>query len=131
VRFLAATEANDMAGVALTLAPDVTLPSPLIGNAVFRGRDDVVGVLSVVYSTIHDVHWEAPIGQGLQRVAIAHARIAGMRIDDAMIFEVEADGLITRVRPHLRPLLATFVFFLMIGPRVAAHPGLVLRAVRP
>ena len=131
VRFLAATEANDMAGLASTLAPDVTLPSPLIGSAVFKGRDDVVGVLSVVYATIRDVHWEAPIGQGMQRLAVAEARVAGLRIGDAMVFEVGADGLITRVRPHLRPLLATFVLFLMIGPRVATNPGLLLRAVRP
>ena len=130
VHFLAATEANDMAGLSSTLAPDVTLPSPLIGSAVFKGRDDVVAVLSIVYATIRDVHWEAPIGQGMQRLAIAQARVAGLRIDDAMVFEVGADGLITRVRPHLRPLLATFALFLMIGPRVATRPGLVLRAVR-
>ncbi len=129
-RFLAATEANDMAGLASTLAPDATLPSPLLGSAVFKGREDVVGVLSIVYSTIRNVRWEPPFGQGAQRVAIAEARIAGLRIGDAMVFELGADGLITRVRPHLRPLLATFVFFLMIGPRVATRPAMVLRAVR-
>jgi hypothetical protein len=39
--------------------------------------------------------------------------------------------LIVRVRPHLRPLPATIVFFLMVGPRIAPRPGILLRALRP
>jgi hypothetical protein len=130
-RFLAATEANDMAGLSATLASDVTLPSPLIGRAVFKGRDDVVGVLSAVYSLLGEVRWEPPLTDGSRALAYAEARIAGLRIFDAMGFDVGPDGLITRVRPHLRPLLATVVFFLMMVPRVASRPGLLLRAARP
>ncbi|MCW3032792.1 MAG: hypothetical protein QOK19_183 [Solirubrobacteraceae bacterium] len=129
-RFLAATEANDMAAVASTLAADATLPSPVIGRAVFKGRADVLAVLTLVYGMIRDVRWEAPFGEGSRWTAIAEARVAGLYIGDAMVFELDSDGLIVRVRPHLRPLLATIVFFLMIGPRVARQPGLLLRAMR-
>lgn len=121
-----------MAGLASTLAPDATLPSPVIGRAVFRGRDDVLAILTAVYGMLSDVRWEPPFGEGSRRVAVARARIGGLYIGDAMVFELNEDGLIVAVRPHLRPLLATFVFFLMIGPRVVRGPGpgLVLRAMR-
>ena len=53
-----------------------------------------------------------------------------MRIDDAMVFELDEQGKIRRVRPHLRPLAATVVFALVVGPRVATRPAMVLRALR-
>jgi SnoaL-like domain len=129
-RFCAATEAGDMAGLASTLAPGVELPSPLIGRAVFKGRDDVLALLASVYGMLREVRWEQPIGDASRQVAIAEARVAGLRIGDAMGFELDGDGLISRVRPHLRPLLASTVFFLMIGPRVARRPAILLRALR-
>jgi ketosteroid isomerase-like protein len=130
-RYCAAVESGDMAGLAATLAPDVELPSPVIGSAAFRGREDVTTLLSAVYGMRRDVRWEPPVGDAAQRLAIAYARVGPMRIDDAMVFELDGEGRIARIRPHLRPLLATIVFFLMIGPRIIRTPGVVLRAVRP
>ena len=119
-----------MTALSATFAPDVQLPSPVIGSAVFRGRDDVTTLLTAVYSMLRDVRWEAPVGEGQQRLAVARARVGPMRIDDAMVFELDGEGRISRIRPHLRPLLATMLFFVMIGPRMARSPGVVLRAVR-
>jgi hypothetical protein len=130
-RYCAASESGDMAGLAETLAPDVRLPSPVIGRAVFKGRDDVVELLTAVYGMLRDVRWEQPIGEGSQRVAISQARVGGLFIGDTTVFELDSTGLIVRVRPHLRPLLATIVFFLMVGPRIAPRPGILLRAIRP
>jgi hypothetical protein len=113
-----------------TLAADVTLPSPLIGRAVFKGRDDVLALLRIVYSLLGAVRWQAPVGEGSRWVGLTETRVAGMRIDDAMVFELDGEGMIVQLRPHLRPLLATIVFFLLIGPRVAPQPGLLLRALR-
>jgi len=129
-RYCAATEAGDMTALAATFAPEVELPSPVIGSAVFRGRDDVAELLTTVYGALRDVRWEPPVGDGPQRLAIAHARIGPMRIDDAMVFELDGEGRIARIRPHLRPLLAIVMFFLMLGPRIARTPDLLLRALR-
>ena len=128
--YCAASQAGDMSGLAATLAPDVELPSPVIGSAVFKGRDDVTQLLAAVYGMLRDIHWEPPVGDGTQRLAIAQARVGPMRIGDAMVFELDADGRISRIRPHLRPLLATILFFLMIGPRIVRTPAVVLRALR-
>jgi hypothetical protein len=112
------------------LADDVELPSPLFGAMRFRGRDDVGFLLGVVYRVLGPVTWETPVSSDRSASAVTHTRIGPMRIDDAMIFELDGQGLIRRIRPHLRPLAATALFALMVGPRVLARPGAVLRAVR-
>jgi hypothetical protein len=47
-----------------------------------------------------------------------------------MVLELAADGRIQRIRPYLRPWLALTLLALMLGPKVARHPGLVRRALR-
>jgi hypothetical protein len=128
--YCAASEAGDMQALEATFAPNVRLPSPIIGSGTFKGPQDVGAVLRAVYGLIRDIRWEEPIGSGSDRLAVAHARVAGLKIDDAMLFELAEDGRIQVIRPHLRPLLATFVFTLLIGPRVARNPGLLVRTLR-
>jgi hypothetical protein len=129
-RYCAASAAGELDAMMATLASTVELPSPVIGRATFRGHDDLRFLLGAVYGLLKDVRWEQPVGAGSSRVAVAHARVGGLRIDDAMLFELDDDGLICSVRPHLRPLLALGVFAVMVGPKVARRPGVVLRAVR-
>jgi hypothetical protein len=119
-----------MEALVATFASNVELPSPLFGTLRFRGSEDVKAVLSAVYGLLSQVTWEEPIGSGQTRAVVAHAKFVGLRMDDAMLFELDAEGRIRRIRPHLRPLFATVVFALMLGPRVALHPSVVLRALR-
>lgn len=72
-RYCAAVEAGDMTALAATLAPEVQLPSRVIGSAVFKGRLDVTRLLTAVYAMLHDVRWKAPVGEGRTRLAIAEA----------------------------------------------------------
>lgn len=130
-RYCAASEAKDMQALAATFAPDVELPSPLIGAIRFRGRDDVSFVLSAVYDLLSEVKWGEQIGSGQTRVVVAYAKFFGLRIDDAMIFDLDSEGRICRIRPHLRPLLATIAFALLLGPRVALRPAVLLGALKP
>jgi hypothetical protein len=128
-RYCAASEANDMDALVATFAADIELLSPLSGHLLFRGIDDVRFLLGCVYDTIGHVRWQPPIGQGTTRLAITQARVGGLRIDDAMLFELDGNGLIRKIRPHLRPWLATTVFALLVGPKVARRPGALLRAL--
>jgi hypothetical protein len=130
VAYCAASRANDMDALAATLAPEVELASPLSGRLLFRGREDVGFLLGRVYDTISHVRWDEPVGAGTTRLARCEARVAGLRIDDAMVFDIDSRGLISRIRPHLRPWLATTVFALLVGPKVAARPGVLRRALR-
>jgi hypothetical protein len=125
-----ASEANDIDALMATLADDVELISPLSGRLRFRGREDMRVLLRAVYGTVRELRWGGELGDEGRRVLVGTMRVGPFRLDDAMVFELGADGLITRIRPHLRPWLATTVFALLLGPKIARRPGVVLRALR-
>jgi hypothetical protein len=127
--FLEATQRNDVDRMISVLSPDAELVSPLSGRMVFRGRDDLRVLLTAVYGGLKDLRWQNVIGEGLTRVAVSEARIAGFTITDAMVLELDDAGRITRIRPHLRPWLAITVFAVLLVPRIASHPGVVRRAL--
>ena len=128
--YCAASEAADMDALMATLAPDAELVSPISGRMVFRGHDDLRVLLTAVYGSLNGLRWTEAVGQDHVRVAIAEARVGPLRMTDAMVFDLGADGLITRVRPHLRPWLALTLLAAMLGPKVGRHPALVRRALR-
>lgn len=128
--YRAASEANDVDALMRTLAPDIELVSPLSGRLVFRGHDDVRALLTAVYGTVRGLRWAEEMATGDARLLVGTMRVGPFKLDDAMLFELDADGLIRRIRPHLRPWLATTFFALVIGPKVARRPGIALRALR-
>jgi hypothetical protein len=128
--FCDATSANDVDRMVAALAPDAELVSPLSGRMVFRGRDDLRVLLGAVYGGLSNVLWREVIGDGATRVAVSDSRIAGITITDAMVVELDDEGLIQRIRPHLRPWLAITLFALLLGPKIARHPGVLRRALR-
>jgi mannose-6-phosphate isomerase-like protein (cupin superfamily) len=128
-RYLRASSANDIDALLATLAPAAELVSPISGRMVFRGEDDLRALASAVYGSLRGLSWGPPIGRGRVRMAIAEGRIGGARVTDAMVFELDEQGRIERIRPHLRPWLGLTVFALVLGPKMARHPGVVLRAL--
>jgi hypothetical protein len=112
-----------------TMAPDVELVSPISGRMVFRGEADVRLLLTAVYGTLKGLRWTNSLGEGESRVAVGEARVAGIRMTDAMVFDLNSEGRIQRISPHLRPWLALTVFALIQGPKVGRHPGVVRRAL--
>ncbi len=128
-RYLAATEAGDVDGFMETLAPDVEVVSPISGRMVFRGAADVRVLLGAVYGTLNGLRWTRRVGEGTGHVAVGEARVAGIRMTDAMVFDLAPDGRIQRISPHLRPWLALTLFALVLGPKVARHPAIVRRAL--
>jgi hypothetical protein len=97
---------------------------------VFRGRDDLRVLLGAVYRGLSDLTWREVIGEGTTRVAVSDGRIGGVTITDAMVLDLNDSGLIVRIRPHLRPWLAITLFALLLGPKIARHPGVLRRALR-
>lgn len=128
--FCEATRANDIDRLVDTLAPNAELVSPLSGRMVFRGRQDLRLLLTAVYGGLRDLSWHEVMGDGRMRVAVSEARIAGITITDALVFELDDAGRIVRLRPHLRPWLAVTVFALLLGPKIARHPATIRRALR-
>jgi hypothetical protein len=130
LRYSRASEANDIDGLMETLSPDAELVSPISGRLVFRGTDDLRVLLTAVYGSLTGLRWREEVGDGSVRVVIGDGKIGPLKLGDAMVFDLADDGRIRRIRPHLRPWLALTMFAIKLGPKVARHPGLVLRALR-
>jgi hypothetical protein len=128
-RYIDASERNDVEAMMSALAPDVELVSPISGRMVFRGTDDVRHLLAAVYGSLDGLRWTQTLGEGKDRVAIGEARLFGVRLTDAMVFELAPDGRIRRIGPHLRPWLALTIFALVLGPKVGRRPGMIRRAL--
>jgi len=129
-RYLAASEACDIDSLVETLAPDAELVSPISGRLVFRGRDDLRLLTGAVYGALRGLRWDERVdGPGRAFVA-GSARVGPFALDDAMIFELDDAGQITRVRPHLRPWLGLTALAIRLLPAIASRPGLLLRGLR-
>ena len=128
-RYRAASERADIDGVMSCLTPDIEVVSPISGRMVFRGQDDVRHLLGEVYDTVKDLRWTEAVGDDERQVVVGEMRDAGLRMTDAMVFDLAADGRIRRIRPHLRPWLGLTLFALLLGPKVARRPGVVRRAL--
>jgi hypothetical protein len=128
-RYRAASEAGDLDALMETLASDVEVVSPISGRMVFRGHDDVRILLGAVYGSLTGLRWTQTVGDGDRRVVLGEMHVGPLRMTDAMVFELAADGQIRRISPHLRPWLALTLFAALVGPKVARHPGVVRRAL--
>jgi hypothetical protein len=128
--YRAASEANDIDALLESLEPDAELISPLSGRMVFRGADDLRLLLSAVYGSLRDWRWNEEVGDGRARVVFGTGKVGPFKLGDAMLFELSSGGRIRRIRPHLRPWLGLTGFALFVGPRLARHPGVVVRALR-
>jgi len=129
-RYISASERDDIEALMSACAPDVELVSPLSGHMVFKGEGDVRVLLAAVYGSLNGLRWTQSLGEGKDRVAVGEARLLGVRLTDAMVFELAPDGRIRCIRPHLRPWLALTLFALVLGPHVARRPGMAWRALR-
>jgi hypothetical protein len=129
-RFRAAYEAQDVDAVIAELVPTAELVSPISGRLVFRGTDDLRTLFTALFATVARIGWEREVGDGPVRVLVGTAAVGPFQMTDAMVVELDADGRIRRLRPHLRPWLALTALALTLGPRVARHPGVVGRALR-
>jgi hypothetical protein len=125
-----ASEANDIDALMDTLAPEVEVVSPISGRMRFRGREDVRVLLTAVYGGLDGLRWSEQLGEGASSVVIGEAKVAGVTLGDAMACELGSDGRIVRIRPHIRPWLALTLLAITLGPRLAGHPGVIMRALR-
>jgi hypothetical protein len=128
--YRAASEANDLDKFVSTLSPDAALVSPLLAHGVIRGRNDLRILFTAVYGSLSGLRWSEEFREPDRCLMIAHARIGPFEIDDAMLLELDAEGRIRLLRPHLRPWVASTWFAVVVGLKVSRHPGLLWRAMR-
>lgn len=130
-RFRHATTTNDITALLDTLTEDAELVSPVSGRLVFRGRKDLAPLLTLVYRAVSDLRWTDTLGTGDTRVLLGEARFGPFRMTEAMVLDLDTDGRIQRMRPHLRPWLALTAVAVWLGPNLLRYPGAIRRAARP
>lgn len=128
--FLAAAVDRDVDAMMGTLAPDARLESPVMGRMVIQRTGDLRVLLRAVFGTVRKLTWEPAIGDGQVRVAVGRMKVGPFKLRDATVFDLDDEGRIARMRPHLGPLPALIVFAIALGPRMMIHPGLLWRALR-
>lgn len=129
-KYRAASDANDIDALIDAMSPDVEVVSPISGRMVFRGVDDVRVLMSAVYSSINGLRWHHEVGDERVRVVLGEGRVGPFGLGDAMVVHLADDGRIRRISPHLRPWLALSLLAIMLAPRVALRPGVIVRALR-
>ncbi len=99
-------------------------------NCRTRLKYDLRILLTAVYGGLKEFRWREQVGGAPTQVVMGAGKVGPVKLEDAMVFELAQDGRIQRIRPHLRPWLALTFFALKVGPAIARHPGVVLRALR-
>ena len=128
-QYRAASEAGDIDALMETLSAEPEVVSPISGRMVFKGREDVRVLLSAVYASLSDLRWTREVGEERLRIVVGQARVAGVGMTDAMVFDLDREGRIQRISPHLRPWLALTLFAAILGPKIARHPMILRRAL--
>lgn len=96
-RYLAALTAHDWDGLRDCLSDDVLRIGPY--NDEYRGRDAYVGFLAALMPALRDYSMEVARITYSDGVAFAELAetVAGVRTDEALVFELAPDGRIARV----------------------------------
>jgi hypothetical protein len=129
-RYRTASEANDIDALIATLAPDAELVSPLSGRMVFRGQADLRLLLGEVFGALKGWRWREEVGEGATRVLLGDGMLGPFKLADATVCELDDEGRVRRIRPYIRPWIALTFFAIKLGPKLARHPGLIIRANR-
>ncbi len=125
--YMAASKTNDVDRLLGALAPDVELVSPLSSRMVFRGPD-LRALLGAVYGILEHVQWHQRVSGDSMQVVVGSARVGPLTLEDAMVLELDRFGQIRRIRPHLRPWLATTLFAMKLAPHLVRQPRVLMRA---
>jgi len=127
--YRSASEANDIEKIMESLSADVEVDSPIVGLLLFRGQRDVRILFSAVYSLATDLEWSRELVDERTHVLVGEMHVGPFRLCDAMVLDLDEDGRICRVTPHLRPWLGLTVFAICLGARLITKPGVLWRAI--
>lgn len=127
--FQRAASARDLRALIKTLSPEVRVVSPLVRGAVFTGRRDVGILFRAVYGhVLSDVVWRERYDVGDVHSVTSTGRALGVRIEDLALMNTGDDGLITMIRPSLRPWNGLTAFSIALAPHLARNIPAMRRA---
>ncbi len=125
-----ATARLDVDALVSTMHPDVTFHAPVVGRIVFAGREDVETFFRAAFSIFDDVVCRSEMVGDAGVVLILDCRFGRLAFTDALLVELDGDGLVRAFTPHLRPWFSSTVFMVRVAARLSRRPGLLVRSLR-
>lgn len=117
-----AARRGDAPALGRLMSDDVVLVSPLTDQFVFSGRDEVVDLLTEVFTLISGITFTHRLHDENTVMMVVEATISGRRLQEVVLLEL-GDGLVTRCTFFMRPLPVLTALMRSLGPRVAAKRG--------
>jgi len=116
---VSALQRSDRETLASLLGDAVTFNSPV---ATYRGRDDVVHLLSIIGDVVTDLTVTGTLDDGSRTVTLLAGRVGDHAVDGALFQVAGADGELVELTLMLRPLSGLLAGVERMGKRLAAEP---------
>ena len=122
-RWRAAVEAGDVDSWAQTLAPDVTLNSPITMATTFSGVDECRELLHEVLAVIDGIKFTDDVGDAHTRALFYRATVRGVQVEEATRVRLDDSARVTEITLWFRPLPGLAALTAALGPRLARRGG--------
>jgi hypothetical protein len=116
-------EARDRQAVVLTFAEDAILRSPFTDHLVFEGRDQIDGLVGVIFDVLTDLTYTDELRGPGTAVLVGHAHVDGMQLTFSDHLKLRPDGLIQEMTVFFRPLPATTAAMRVFGAGLGRRKG--------
>jgi hypothetical protein len=115
---------RDQAAAAAQLSPDVVLYSPVTAIP-FRGHAAVSALIGELIGPrgFEELQLIQDFTDGDTRVLVLRARIGGREVDIVDLMRHDAQGRVTEIRIHARPMASVAAFAAAVGPALARRRG--------
>ncbi|MDQ6777576.1 MAG: nuclear transport factor 2 family protein [Actinomycetota bacterium] len=129
LRLMKAMREGDYATAADALAPDVVIHSPITGSFEFRGRDDALAVLKIVYEAMDGLEHHELVGADDVWTQHFRARVRSRLLDGMDLMRFDAAGRLRELTVFIRPLPGLTAFAAGVAPGVGRRRGLLTAIV--
>jgi hypothetical protein len=115
--------AGDVEGMLACMRHDVVLRSPITERFAFHGHEQLRDVLADVHAVTSDHVYLADVGDDRARVLALRGRVGRQQFTEAVLVELDGDGLIATMELFVRPMPALTQTAAVLAPRVARRRG--------
>lgn len=102
--FREAAERHELEPILATLAPDVTVRSPVTDRLPVAGVEEARELFGVVFAELGKLVYTDELGSGDTRVLVYRGRLAGEEIEEVQLLRFDAAGKIRELTFFIRPL---------------------------
>ena len=124
--FAKAFHTGDFAAIEAGLAPEAVLYSPITLRFHFRGRDEVLDIMRLVWEVFEDWEHLHAYGDEGKGTMLFRARIGRQEVEGNDYLRYDSDGRITELRIFIRPLPGLARLAAALGPRLVGRRSRLL-----